>query len=96
MGFKRRRADLFERSSETRWLIVNDPWRNVRSFEVLPPGTDLLRKFLTTLLRYHDEGWTLHEFNAFTSEFFAHKDHDKVLVQMSAEDPTVPPPRTPR
>jgi hypothetical protein len=93
MGFKRMKAYLFERSTEMRWLIVNDPWRNVRSFEELPPGTDLLRKFLTTLLRYHDEGWTLHEFNAFSAEFFAHKGNDKVLVQIASEDPTQRPVR---
>jgi len=96
MGFKRMKAYLFERSDEVRWLIVNDAWRNVRKFEVLPPGTDLLRTFLTTLLRYHDEGWTLHEFNAFSAEFFAHKNGDKVLVQISSEDPTRKPERTPR
>ena len=96
MGFKRMRAYLFERSSETRWLIEHDPWRNVRKFEVLPPGTDLVRTFLTTLLRYHDAGWTLHEFNAFSAEFFAHKHNDKVLVQISSEDPTCRPQRTPR
>jgi hypothetical protein len=93
MGFKRMRAYLFERSTEMRWLIVNDPWRNVRSFEPLPPGTDLLRTFLATLLRYHDEGWTLHEFNAFSAEFFAHKGNDKVLVQIASEDPTQRPVR---
>jgi hypothetical protein len=93
MGFKRMRAYLFERSTEMRWLIVNDAWRNVRSFQELPPGTDLLRTFLTTLLRYHDEGWTLHEFTAFNAEFFAHKGNDKVLVQIASEDPTQRPVR---
>lgn len=93
MGFKRAKADLFNPSAEMRWLIENDHSRNVRKFELLPPGTDLMRAFLTALLRYHDSGWTLHEFSAFRAEFFAHKKHERVLVQISSDDPTKPPQR---
>jgi hypothetical protein len=91
MGFKRAKADLFSASPDMRWLIENDQWRNVRKFEALPPGTDLMRAFLNALLRYHDAGWTLHEFSAFRAEFFARKNSVHVLVQISSDDPTKPP-----
>lgn len=91
MGYKRARATLSVQSNEMRWLIENDYWRNVRKFEPLPPGTDLLRTFLVALLRYHDEGWELHEFSTYSSEFFAHKKGERIVVQITSEDPTKPP-----
>lgn len=91
MGFKRCKANLFHPSKEMRWLIENDSWRNVRKFEALPPGTDLLRAFLMALVRYHDEGWTLHEFSSFSAECFAHKNDLRIVVQITSEDPTKPP-----
>ena len=93
MGFKRSRADLFNASHEMRWLIENDHWRNVRKFEALPPGTDLLRTYLMALVRYHDEGWTLHEFSAFNAHCFAQKNNDRIIVQITSDDPTKPPPK---
>ena len=91
MGFKRASAHLWTVSTEMRWLIENDYWRNVRKYEPLPPGTDLLRAYLSALLRYHEQGWVLHEFSSHRSECFAHRNGERIVVQITSEDPTVPP-----
>lgn len=91
MGRRRASANISVTSNEMRWLIENDYFRNVRRFEPLPPGSDLLRAYLAALLRYHDAGWVLHDFSSYRSEFFAHKNGERIIVQISSEDPTLPP-----
>lgn len=84
------RADLFDTRDKHAWLVVQTPWRSIIESRQLEAGRDLLRVFLTELLRYHDEGWRLNEFSAWSGEFFATKEGEtKRCVRITCEDPFV-------
>jgi hypothetical protein len=59
---------------------------------MLPAGTDLMRFYLTTLLNYHNGGWTLHEFTSDLPQFFASKDGEQRYVMITSIDPALPKP----
>jgi hypothetical protein len=89
---RRARAEIYEQSHLDCWLVVGDPWHKIIRSEKLPAGTDLMRRFLAELLRYHDSGWKLNEFSSHTAHFFASKKDDKHYVQIVVSDPAVPKP----
>lgn len=90
------RADLFDQTKSSHWLVAEDLWRKILELRALPPGTDLMRIFLVELLRYHDSGWRLSEFKSFGASFYATKEYEaKRYVYIASEDPSVPLARHP-
>lgn len=90
--FKRRtvpaRADLFDERNRPCWIVAIDAWYSVREAKLLPPGTDLLRVFITELLRYHDDGWRLSRFSSHGAYFFAAKPgHLKRRIYITPDHP---------
>lgn len=85
------KADLFDDRALPRWIVVKNAYGRVIETTPVPPGTDLMRLFLSTLLRYHDDGWRLNEFSSHLAEFFATKDSEKRNVQITSLDPAAPP-----
>lgn len=82
------RADLFRERTLATWLVAEDPWRKILERRPLPAGTDLMRVYLLELLRYHDAGWYLSEFQSFSASFYATKEHElKRYVYISLVDP---------
>ena len=82
------RTDLFDERKRPTWLVAHDNWNRIHEIRELPPGSDLMRAFIVELLRYHDAGWRLSEFNAFGGYFFAEKAYeDRRMVRIATEDP---------
>ena len=86
----RPRADLFGPPNSDHWLVIESPWHQVIQWSKLPAGLDLLRYFLELLLRYHSEGWKLHEFSSYWAHFYASKEGRQYYVQITCIDPQLP------
>lgn len=83
------RADIFKERRYPTWLVAEDPWQRILESRLLPVGTDLMRVYLSELLRHHDAGWYLSEFQSFSASFCEMKEHElKRYVYMSLVDPT--------
>lgn len=69
--------------------MLVDPWWNVQAPpQRLSPGSDLLDAYLSTMLRFHREGWTLHEFSSISACFFVSKgDRRGWQVVLTKDDP---------
>jgi hypothetical protein len=86
-----RRAALFDDTDRPTWLVVRSPWGSIIEQTPMPPGTDLVRLFITELLRYHDNGWRLNDFSSFSGEFYASKDGEITRqVWITLRDPSEP------
>jgi hypothetical protein len=74
MGRRLSRIDLFQPKNVDSWVVLLDPWWNVQAPpQKLPPGSDLLEAYLLAMLRFHREGWTVHEFSSLNASFFVTK-----------------------
>lgn len=88
------RADIFKEGHRPTWIVVTDPWYKRLDVRALPAGSDLVREFLLELLRYHENGWHLSEFNSGSGYFFAAKEREpKRLVSIILDDPSEPAPK---
>jgi hypothetical protein len=85
------RANLFDERRLRTWIVAEDPWQRILDVKPLEPGTDLIRVFLTELLKYHDAGWRLNEFSAYGAYFFATKEGEvKRRIYIATTDPAAP------
>jgi hypothetical protein len=69
------------------WLVVDDPGRNIVESRRLPAGTNLMRVYLTELLRYHDDGWRVHEFSTHGAWFSVNKNFEWRHVRFVENEP---------
>ena len=78
MGRRLSRSDLFQPTNVDSWIVFTDASWNVQAPpQHLPPGSDLLVAFLETMLRFHRDGWTVHEFSSLHASFFITKEGRK-------------------
>jgi hypothetical protein len=86
-----RRAALFDDTDRATWLVVRSPWGSIIERTAMPPGTDLVRLFITEMLRYHDNGWRLNDFSSFSAEFYVSKEGEtKRQVSITLRDSDEP------
>src|SRR5262245_27408832 len=91
MGQHRIFAEILEPSpSDVRWVAVHDLYMEVIEYERLPPGSDVLRAYLMTLLRYNQDGWRLGKISSVSPSCFATRAGAKVRIEITALDPRVP------
>jgi hypothetical protein len=85
-----RRRDPYNplsKSPKPRWLIVWDMQFHVLDSTELAPYTDLAAVMHETAQRRQQEGWCI-ESDARFGSFFCHRDGVRILIAISAADPT--------
>lgn len=87
---QRAKADLFSPVGVPHWLVVETGYGRLMESTAIPPGADLMRLFISTLAKYHDDGWKLIEFSSYQAHFYATKGDDKRFVQITSTDPATP------
>jgi hypothetical protein len=85
------RSSLFDQRQEPTWIVAENSWHKILEMRSLPAGSDLMTVFIRELLRYHEQGWRLNEFSAFSASFYATKEYeDKRYVYITPVDPATP------
>jgi len=75
--------DPLEPTNESRRYVVRNVHRAVLEARVLPPGTDLKRALVATMLEHVDAGWQLGEFSSTGGVFFCTKGNERRMVEIS-------------
>jgi hypothetical protein len=75
-------------SPKPRWLIVWDMQFNLLDSTELAPHTDLVAVMERTAQQRRDAGWCV-ESDARFGSFFCHRDGIRLLIAISAADPTL-------
>jgi hypothetical protein len=76
-------------SPKPRWLIVWDMQFNVLDSTELAPYTDLAEVMQQAARLRREQGWSV-ESDARFGSFFCHREGSRVLIAISAADPSTP------
>ena len=85
MAPRRSTFDPLQPTDRPCWFVAEDQWHHYEEVRPIPPGTDLRRDFLVTLLRYHDAGWQLED--GHLGSWFCRRGRQRLQLVILPEDP---------
>lgn len=69
------------------WLVVRKMTGAVLDSEEIPPGADLKRVFVATMIEWLDAGWEVGEFSSTTGTFFCTRGSERRMVGIEPAEP---------
>ena len=87
MVSRRDQYDTLKATKEMRWLEICDQYGRVLEGRPLPPGTNLKRVFIASMLEHVDAGWQLSEFSSRSGAFFCDRANERRQVFVVAAEP---------
>lgn len=88
MASKRRsRYEPLQISRHDRWLVVRNMFRELKSAELLPAGTDLKAALVRVLAERAAAGWQLESFASTSACAFCRRGEDRLMIGVEVVDP---------
>jgi hypothetical protein len=79
--------DPLEPTQEPRWYVVRSMHGTVIEARQLPGGTNLKRAFLSAMIEWIDDGWTVKEFSSSAAAFFCDRSPERRMISIDPTDP---------
>jgi hypothetical protein len=92
MASKRRsRYEPLQVSRHDRWLVARNMFRELKSCELLPAGTDLKAALVRALAERAAAGWELESFASTSACAFCRQGENRVMIGVEVVDPRLNP-----
>jgi len=81
---------LREESDKEHWVTAENGYGNVLESTHIPAGVDLKRVLIEALAHWSNDGWTIESFSSQSSNFYCHKNGERLFIHIRPTDPSKP------